>query len=154
MQQCIDYSESGRIIIHGSDGVCYLVILFGRVILYVWCSPPVFSQSVCLPVCLSVCVSDEYLVNYTVISPPDVYRRVCVVLRSSHNLFKTLDLPSGEGVLTAIPLRVPRHLTRLFETASSASCVPDAPEGHHNGARERCTWRNLPDTTKLISSVN
>ena len=32
------------------DGVCYPVIHFCRVILYVWSSPPV------------VCVSDEYLV--------------------------------------------------------------------------------------------
>ena len=39
------------------DRVCYSVVYFCRVILYVWSSPPVFSMS----------VSDEYLVKSTII---------------------------------------------------------------------------------------
>ena len=42
--ECIDYTELGEndyfMIL---NGICYLVILFCRVILYVWCSPRVFS---------------------------------------------------------------------------------------------------------------
>ena len=57
-------------------------------------------------------------------------------------------------VSTATRLRVLRHPIRLSVTISPASRVPHAPEGHHIGVRERCTWRNRPDITKLPTLVN
>ena len=58
--------------------------------------------------------SDEYLVIFTstfvserlwmpAVSSPDT---PLLMIRSLHNLFKTLDLPSGEGVLTYITAQI------------------------------------------------
>ena len=79
------------------NGGCYLVILFCRVILYTF--------GVAHP--YSVGLLTSTLVYLHVLSSPDVYRRS---VSSPHaplihhtvlyNLFKTLDLPFGEDVLT------------------------------------------------------
>ena len=53
-------------------------------------------------------------------------------------------------------LRLLLHPIRLSTTTvSSVARVLHATEGHYIiGVRERCTWRNRPDTTKLPPLVN
>ena len=85
---------------HGTmilDGVCYSTLHFGRVILS-RIGKPTRSQS----------FIDEYCLICRVLSSPGVYRRPCVsasigplsMTRSIIHLFKTSDLPSGEGAFT------------------------------------------------------
>ena len=62
------------------DRVCYPVILFGRVVLYLWRSPPVLSQSVCLSLASTL---------VRVLSLPDVMY--------GHTYSKSMDQPGKVG---------------------------------------------------------
>ena len=64
--------------------------------------------------------------TYVVCVSPDV---TMLITRSSHNLFKTLDLPSGEGALTTLVvfffsscLRCPLSL-QLYQSLQEAGSV-------------------------------
>ena len=68
------------------DGICYPVIHSGRVILYVWSSPPVVSLS----------LTSALLYLRLLLSPASIDASLSTVhgtlsiIRSSYNLFKTL----------------------------------------------------------------